>query len=85
MNEVNEPKAQIEAVPLDCRVSAALSWLRSSAFVVSGLLLWMLGLAALDVPGGLPQWRHVVGASLLVVAVHLWRKASDANVEITGE
>lgn len=27
MNEVNEPKAQLEAVPLDCRVSDNLKWM----------------------------------------------------------
>ena len=26
MNEVNEPKAQLEAVPLDCRVSRQTAW-----------------------------------------------------------
>jgi len=40
-----------------------------------GVLLWMLGLAALDVPGDLPTLRHVIGAVLMARAVGLWGRA----------
>ena len=59
-------------------VRRAVAVARWAGLVAAGLLLWMLGLVALDVPGGLEQWRHAVGAVLLVCAVHLWRRAASA-------
>lgn len=44
------------------------------ATVAAGVLLWLLALAVLDVPGNLPQWRHWVGAGLMLGAMHLWRR-----------
>ena len=47
-------------------------------FVVAfGIILWLLGLTALDVPASLPMWRHASGASLMVIAVHIWQKACN--------
>lgn len=48
---------------------------RWAAYVCAGMLLWMFGLLALDVPAVLESWRHSAGAALLVCAVHLWRRA----------
>ena len=41
-----------------------------------GLLIWMTGLAVLEVPSGLSPWRHGVGAALLAVAVFVWSRKS---------
>ena len=39
-----------------------------------GVLIWMTGLAVLEVPVGLPPWRHAVGAALLATAVFVWSR-----------
>lgn len=39
---------------------------------IGGVLLWVLGLQALDVSAGLSLWRHCVDAAMLVFAVHAW-------------
>jgi hypothetical protein len=52
------------------------SAIRWAALVSAGVLLWMFGLLALDVPADLPHWRHIAGAVLMVCAVHSWRRAS---------
>ena len=57
---------------VDRRLGRAVRW---AAVIAAGVLLWMLGLFALDVPADLPTWRHWAGATLLVCAVHLWRRA----------
>ena len=67
------PLGQVERV-----VRRALAVARWAGLVAGGLLLWMLGLVALDVPGALEHWRHVAGAALIVCAVHLWRRAVSA-------
>ena len=41
-----------------------------------GVLIWMIGLAVLEVPGGLSLWRHAVGAALLAMAVFVWSRES---------
>lgn len=55
---------------LRCAASVA----RVAVVIGVGVLLWMLGLAALDVPGDLPLMRHVIGAVLLARAVGLWSR-----------
>ena len=49
--------------------------LRLAAMTLAGLLLWLLGLFALDVPAELATWRHWLGVALMVGAVHVWRKS----------
>lgn len=49
--------------------------IKSIAVILSGLLFWVLGLTALDVPAGLPWWRHGLGAIGIVCAVHIWPAA----------
>ena len=45
------------------------------ALFVLSQSLWMLGLAVLDVPGGLPIWRHAAGAALAACALGVWFRA----------
>jgi hypothetical protein len=59
-----------------------MSWLKTITriarfvlLVAIGLVLWMFGLVALDVPVGLPYWRHIAGAVLIVLAVNLFQEA----------
>lgn len=66
------------AGPVERWVRRALAVARWATYIGAGLLLWMFGLLALDVPAGLPHWKHVAGAALLVCAVHLWRRAVSA-------
>jgi hypothetical protein len=47
--------------------------LRLVAAVAAGMLMWVMGLAALDVPAGLPLWRHIAGATLIILAASLLR------------
>lgn len=61
--------------PVEQGVRCALAVAGWAAYVGAGLLLWMFGLLALDVPAALAHWRHIAGAALLVCAVHLWRRA----------
>jgi hypothetical protein len=47
--------------------------MRALGLIVVSVLAWMCGLAALDVPAGLPAWRHFLGAALIVLAMRIWR------------
>ena len=78
MSDRSETKPAADEGRLDRRVRRALAVARWAAWVGGGLLLWLFGLLALDVPAALPHWRHVVGAALLVCAVHAWRRAVSA-------
>ena len=73
----NEPPPAAPGFPVGRIVRCALAVARWAVLVGVGLVLWLFGLMALDVPVDLPQWRHVAGAALLVFAVHLWRHAAS--------
>lgn len=75
MQKLNTPPTPAVGSQVDQGVMRAVAVARWAGLVAAGLLLWLFGLLALDVPAGLEQWRHVVGAALLVCAVHLWRRA----------
>lgn len=47
-------------------------WVASSA---AGSVIWMIGLAVLDVPVDLPIWRHAAGSALVVCALGVWFRA----------
>jgi len=48
---------------------------RWGALIAAGSVIWMLGLAVLDVPVDLPIWRHVAGAALAACALGVWFRA----------
>lgn len=50
--------------------------IRCAGLIGAGVLLWMFGLLALDVPADLPHWRIIAGAALLTCAVHLLQWAA---------
>ena len=48
--------------------------MRFCGLISLGVLIWMIGLAVLEVPGDLSPWRHAVGAALLAMAVFVWSR-----------
>lgn len=62
-----------------------MSAIRWAALVSAGVLLWVFGLLALDVPADLPHWRHIAGAALLACAVHLWQRAANTTTADSQE
>lgn len=55
--------------------------IRCAGLIGAGVLLWMFGLLALDVPADLPHWRIIAGAALLTCAVHLLQLAITTTAD----
>ena len=57
------------------RLRTAARVLRYLLLTALGVLAWLFGLYALDVPTDLPTWRQITGGILMTVGVFCWIKA----------
>ncbi len=57
------------------RLRTAARVLRYLLLTALGVLAWMVGLYALNVPTDLPTWRQATGGILMTVSVFCWIKA----------